>query len=154
MKIMSLAIMISFCTIGCAVEDSSNEDSPESGVVTQASTSDSFTVKTTDGCGSVEFVDNGTLNGSTNDDFFLIHDLCSDGHGVRAVISVLDRGDFVNFVTSPIFNGNGLAGNPVSFDPGDITAGQVMIVRVCLVDGSGDTTPFNCAVGEHTSVDG
>ena len=115
-----------------------------------ASIDDGFSVSTTDGCGATNFVDYGTWpNGSTNDDYAVVHDYCGDGHGVRAYA-------WLNgFYLGSKYNGNGLAGAPVYWDPfGNVLAGDTVALEVCLVDGSGDTTPSKCVIAAHTSQDG
>jgi hypothetical protein len=115
-----------------------------------AAIDDSFVTYTTDGCGAANFVDYGTWpDGSTNDDYAVVHDYCSDGHGVRAY-AWLD-----GFYLGSKYNGNGHAGAPVYWDPfGNVLAGDVVGLQVCLVDGSGDTTPSKCVYAEHVSQDG
>lgn len=62
------------------------------------------------------------------------------------------------FGLGSIRNSNGLAGNPVGWDPfasiGDVLPGDTMILQVCLVDGADDSTPSNCRVGSKVSSDG
>jgi hypothetical protein len=158
MKSIPLAIMVAFCMTGCAAQDPPKDEEPSStGTVTQAATNDGFTVTTTDGCGSAEFVDSGTLNGETNDDFVLVHDLCGDGHSVRASAVLIDSlGN--TFGLGSIRNSSGLAGAPVGWDPfasiGDVLPGDTMIFQVCLVDGADDSNPSNCRVGSKVSSDG
>ncbi|MCE6996271.1 hypothetical protein LZG04_15915 [Saccharothrix sp. S26] len=85
---------------------------------------DGFEVWTLDGCGSVEFVDygEGAPGGGSNDDYAIVHDYCSEGHGVLASTWV----DI--YALGSKYNGNGLAGAPVIWDPhairGDVFAGQ------------------------------
>jgi hypothetical protein len=115
---------------------------------------DSFEVYTQDGCGSVEFVDygEGAPGGGSNDDYLVVHDYCSDGHGVLAIawIDIYSMGSK--------YNGNGLAGSPVIWDPyvnrGNVFAGETIGLQVCLVDGANDDTPFSCDEEERVSVDG
>ncbi|WP_156077262.1 hypothetical protein [Saccharothrix sp. NRRL B-16314] len=115
---------------------------------------DSFEVWTLDGCGSVEFVDygEGAPGGGGNDDYAIVHDYCSDGHGVLAYAWV----DIYALGTK--YNGNGLAGAPVIWDPyavrSNVFAGETIRLRVCLVDGASDPTPFRCDEDESVSVDG
>ncbi|MBE8518894.1 hypothetical protein ILP97_15450 [Amycolatopsis sp. H6(2020)] len=115
---------------------------------------DSFTVSTTDGCGAVDFVDYGAgaPGGGNNDDYAVVHDYCGDGHGVKAW-AWLD-----GVLIGSKYNGNGLAGDPVVWDPfaayGNVIAGDSVGLKVCLVDGNGDTTPARCASKTRTSVDG
>jgi len=113
---------------------------------------DGFTVPTTDGCGRVDFVDygEGAPGGGNNDDYLVIHDFCADGHGVRAFA-------LYNYASlGSKYNGNGLAGSPVVWDPiGNIGANEVISVRVCLFDGAGDTTGARCSGWvDHVMVDG
>ena len=111
---------------------------------------DSFTVYTLDGCGSIEFVDHGPgkPGGGDNDDYAVIHDLCGDGHGVKAWA-------WVNGVLHEQYNGNGLAGAPVIWDPfGNVIPGQDIALKVCLVDGNDDPTPSKCGSATVPSRDG
>ncbi|AGZ40126.1 hypothetical protein [Actinoplanes friuliensis] len=118
-----------------------------------AATDDSFTVKTTNGCGSVEFVDYGpgAAGGGNNDDYLVIHDYCSDGHGVTA-FSTVNNGE-----QKSEYNGNGLAGAAVIWDPfapRNINAGDTIKLKVCLFDGPADETGQYCKTVSKTSVDG
>ncbi|MFE9694714.1 hypothetical protein [Micromonospora sp. NPDC005806] len=111
---------------------------------------DSFWAYTTDHCGAIEFVDSGTYSdGSTNDDFFKIHDYCTDGHGVRATVVF----DYESTYTK--YNGLGYAGPPVYWDPWtNVLTGENISMEVCLVDGASDTTGAKCGWADHTSIDG
>jgi hypothetical protein len=126
-----------------------------------SATDDSFTVKTTDGCGAAEFVDYGpgAPGGGNNDDYILVHDYCADGHGVRAYVWILGEywGDQ--------YNGNGKAGAAVVWDPfkswgpGNLTADTPFKVEVCLVDGPNDAVDEpeagnKCRSYNAVSVDG
>ena len=120
----------------------------------QAAVDDSFSVYTTDGCGSVDFVDYcpGAPGGGDNDDYAVIHDYCGDGHGVKAWA-------WLNGVLiGAQFNGNGLSGAAVVWDPfrdyGNIYAGDSVGLKVCLVDGNADPTPFSCRSATRVSQDG
>jgi hypothetical protein len=123
-----------------------------------AATDDSFKVSTANGCGVANFVDYGAgaAGGGNNDDYIVIHDYCSDGHGVRAY-ATLKFGDAVINLGSQ-YNGNGLAGAAVIWDPfkewGNVIEGDIVTITVCLVDGASDTTGSGCVTGAHTSVDG
>jgi hypothetical protein len=99
----------------------------------------------------VEFVDYGpgAPGGGDNDDYTVIHDYCADGHGVKAYAWI--NGTFLG----SRYNGNGLAGDPVIWDPfGNVAPGNAIGLKVCLVDGNDDPTPFDCTSTTHTSVDG
>jgi hypothetical protein len=127
-----------------------------------AAHNDSFTVETTNGgCGAVDFVDHGpgAAGGGDNDDYLVIHDYCADGHGVRAEAWLFwYRGNLQPGQLGLRYNGNGLAGDPVIWDPfrehGNVSARDVVMVEVCLVDGPNDPTPFRCDIDSITSVDG
>jgi hypothetical protein len=115
---------------------------------------DSFTVYTTDRCGAVDFVDYGAgaPGGGNNDDYAVVHDYCGDGHGVKAWA-------WLNgILIGEKYNGNGLAGDPVIWDPfkayGNVAPGDSVGLKVCLVDGNGDPTPAKCKSSTHTSEDG
>jgi hypothetical protein len=121
-----------------------------------AAVDDSFSARTTDGCGVVNFIDYGpgAPGGGNNDDYIVIHDYCADGHGVRA------RLWWNGLHWSSKYNGNGLAGDPVIWDPfrefsvNDVAAGDGLILQVCLVDGASDDTGARCGDADHISVDG
>ncbi|MEH1124162.1 hypothetical protein [Micromonospora sp. CPCC 206061] len=126
-----------------------------------ASYNDGFAATTTNSCGSAIFVDygEGAAGGGKNDDYVLIRDNCSDSHGVRAWAWVTEHtsaGDLTYSLGSK-YNGNGVAGADVVWDPfieGNVRPGDTVKLRVCLVDGSGDTTGSYCGSASHTSVDG
>lgn len=98
-----------------------------------AAVDDSFTVYTSDHCASAQFVDYGTWkDGSTRDDFFILHDLCGDGHGTSMDI-LIDGSD--NY---QVYNGNGVAGAPVYWDGTDNLYMDDIEIWVCTVDGPRD----------------
>ena len=122
---------------------------------------DGFSVSTkSGGCGATDFVDYGpgAPGGGDNDDYLVIHDYCSDGHGVRGY-AWLTRGTTTYYMGS-MYNGNGLAGAPVIFDPfthaggTDVVGGDLITIQACLVDGANDTTPSNCDDRGNYSEDG
>lgn len=115
-----------------------------------AAVNDNFAASTTDGCGVANFIDYGTWpSGSANDDYVVVHDYCSDGHGIRAF--AYRNGSFLG----SRYNGNGLAGAPVYWDPfGNVVGGDFVELVVCLVDGSSDTTGAKCGYASRTSADG
>ena len=119
-----------------------------------AAVNDDFAASTTDGCGVASFIDYGpgAPGGGNNDDYVVIHDYCADGHGVIAYLSWDNTGYWFNK-----YNGNGLAGAPVVWDPflyGNVKAGQTVWLEVCLVDGQADPTPSRCGEASHRSKDG
>ena len=80
----------------------------------------------------------------------VIHDYCADGHGVMVWASWDNIGYWFHQ-----YNGNGLAGAPVVWDPfGNVKAGQTVELEVCLVDGPADPTPSRCGEASHRSADG
>jgi hypothetical protein len=115
-----------------------------------AAVDDSRNVYTYGQCGLATFVDYGpgAAGGGNNDDYVRIADLCSDGHGVKAYA-------WINgYYLGSGYNGNGY-GSAVIWDPfGNVLPGQKIGLKVCLVDGNNDPTPFRCLSGEWTSVDG
>lgn len=122
-----------------------------------AAVNDSFSVSTTSGgCGATDFVDYGpgAPGGGNNDDYLVIHDYCSDSHGVRGY--AWKNGVFFG----SRYNGNGLAGAPVVFDPfthaggTNVVGGDLITIQACLVDGANDTTPFRCDDRSNFSADG
>jgi hypothetical protein len=117
-----------------------------------AATNDSFAFSTVGlGCGHVAFVDygEGAPGGGNNDDYVVISDECSDGHGVKAYA-------WLNGVyLGSRYNGNGKFGADVVWDPfGNVVGGQSVGLKLCLVDGSSDPTPSACNQATRTSVDG
>lgn len=188
MKITSLVTSFVLYVAGCIVTGCITEESPESeesanlsgatdpGVpegqkpanvacagdpgscVTPLAVNDGFVVSTTDGCGRADFVDfgPGAPGGGDNDDYIEIHDFCADSHGVKA-FATLFRGEDV-FNLGSKYNGNGLAGSSVIWDPfkakGNVEPGDTVELTVCLVDGANDPTPFKCETFISTSVDG
>ncbi|HEX8630304.1 MAG TPA: hypothetical protein VF755_19265 [Catenuloplanes sp.] len=117
---------------------------------------DSFTVKTTDGCGTANFVDYGpgAAGGGNNDDYVVINDFCADGHGVQARV-------WMNgLYWGSGYNGNGLSGAAVIWDPfrtwgpNNVNAGDGIQLQVCLVDGPNDATGSKCRQIDRVSVDG
>lgn len=116
-----------------------------------AAVDDSFAASTTDGCGVVNFIDYGpgAPGGGNNDDYTVIHDYCSDGHGVRA--DAWRNGTYLG----GRYNGNGLAGAAVVWDPfGNVAPGDFVELQVCLVDGAGDPTGSRCGYASRVSADG
>jgi hypothetical protein len=119
-----------------------------------ATVNDNFNASTTDGCGVANFIDYGpgAPGGGNNDDYVVIHDYCADGHGVMAYVEVDDSGYWFHQ-----YNGNGLAGAPVVWDPflhGNVKAGQKVELEVCLVDGATDLTGSRCGAASRRSADG
>jgi hypothetical protein len=115
-----------------------------------AAATDHISESTSDGCGVIDFIDAGpgAPGGGDNDDYLELHDYCSDGHGVEGY-AWLD-GTYLG----KKYDGNGLAGAPVIWDPlGDVKSGQTIGVKVCLVDGADDPTPSKCLSAEGT-IDG
>lgn len=174
MKIESLAVVFSMAAVGC-MADAPAEDPADVGSSEAASTacagggscappsaiSDNFVVPTTDGCGRVDFVDfgPGAPGGGDNDDYAVIHDFCGDGHGVIAsgTLTKPSTAGPLTFDLGSRYNGNGLAGSAVVWDPfkplGNVDGGDTIVLEACLVDGR-DGRPFRCQVGIWTSADG
>jgi len=122
----------------------------------QAKLNDNFKTSTSNSCGVLNFKDYGPGvpgNGKANDDYLVIHDYCRDKHGVRAWAFVKRRGTSNYVSLGSRYNGNGRAGAPVYWDPfkaigtGSLLGGDVVAIRVCLVDGKRDRTPFKCSYG-------
>jgi hypothetical protein len=116
------------------------------------SVDDSFDLPTLNYCGYADFIDygEGAPGGGSNDDFIYIRDSCADGHGVKAWAWL----DGVA-LGSKYFGGGAAGSEPLSWDPfGNVLAGQSVGVKVCLVDGSDDPTPFSCDSHTQTSIDG
>lgn len=125
-----------------------------------ATTNDNFSAHTTGGgCGAVDFIDYGAgaPGGGNNNDYLVVHDYCSDGHGVKAwVWWYTDSGTLLYYGSK--YNGNGEAGAPVYWDPfaslGNTIGGDRVSVKVCLSDGNSDPTVTNCDSASHVSADG
>ena len=105
------------------------------------------------GGGGADFADygDGAPGGGSNDDYIVITDFCADGHGVRAWTWLNGT------ALGSKYDGDG-AGKSVYWDPyaavGNVDPGDTVRLRVCLVDGSTDSTPTYCAEKSHQSVDG
>ncbi len=118
-----------------------------------AATDDSFSVRTTNGCGSLTFVDYGpgAPGHGDNDDYLAIRDTCRDGKGVRGFT------EQNGILAGTEYNGRG-NGKTKLFDPyqdgTNVVAGDEIIITVCLVDGPSDTTAEYCDYARHVSVDG
>ncbi|WP_143662126.1 hypothetical protein [Streptomyces glaucescens] len=163
-KTVSLTLASASLLIGAAVPsqaaDTVRGSAPDSSTTQHrlslppgAQVDDSFTVETLDGCGAADFVDHGegAPGGGSNDDYIVLHDYCSDGHGTRVWLYYPSTGNQYGSV----YNGNGLAGEPVIWDPfGNVVAGQVVALEVCLVDGRNDYSGALCGEGQRTSADG
>jgi hypothetical protein len=131
----------------------------------QAASNDDFSATTTDGCGAVNFIDYGpgADGGGDNDDYLVIHDYCGDGHGVKAwawITQNTTQGP-LTFYLGGKYNGNGSAGDPVIWDPfkdfnpdENVAKGDIVGLKVCLVDGNTDSSPTKCDTANHTSADG
>ena len=159
-----LALFMASGTIsGCLSADANPEPgdatapAEEQVTVTPAAVNDSFNVSTTDGCGRADFVDfgPGAPGGGDNDDYIVIHDFCSDGHGVKVwawLNGVSVNGDVGRY------NGNGLAGDAVVWDPfkalGNVDAGDSVGIKVCLVDSSTASSGLFCREMTRVSTDG
>lgn len=116
-----------------------------------ASHNDSFTVKITKGTcsttGDASFVDYGRSAATVNDDYASVGDWCKDGYGVKAWAYLNGKS------LGSKYNGSG-AGTAISWDPfGNVTGGQRIGLKVCLVKGK-DGTPVNCVSKTVESVDG
>ena len=113
------------------------------------SNGDNFQLLTGDRCGRADFVDNGpgAPGGGDNDDYIIIHDYCEDHHGVK--VWAWKNGRSVDNDVGG-YNGQGLAGDPVIWDPfkhgtvNDLLPGDCLGVRVCLADGANDHTGASC----------
>ncbi|WP_427168427.1 hypothetical protein ACQF4J_45025 [Streptomyces sp. C1-1] len=114
---------------------------------------DSTGITTPEGCGRLDFDDYGpgAPGGGDNDDYFVIHDMCADGAGVKAY--AWQNGHYLG----SRYNGNGLAGAAVVWDPffnGNVAPRGSIGMKVCLAHGDGDPAPYACTSYTFTSVDG
>ncbi|GAA5039270.1 hypothetical protein [Actinopolymorpha pittospori] len=121
-----------------------------------ASTDDGFAAVTTpasaDGvnCGAAFFIDYGpgAEGGGDNDDYVYIVDACGDSHGVKAWAWNGSK------LLGSKYLGTGASTHTV-WDPfPNVVPGELVGLKVCLVDGSNDQTPFQCGTASHRSVDG
>ncbi|GHH84679.1 hypothetical protein GCM10018793_49770 [Streptomyces sulfonofaciens] len=113
---------------------------------------DSTAITTPEGCGGLDYDDYGpgAAGGGDNDDYFVIHDYCGDYHGVKAW--AWQNGTYLG----GRYNGNGLAGAAVVWDPfkdDNVAPHDRIGMKVCLVDGD-DGAPFACTSYTFTSIDG
>jgi hypothetical protein len=113
-----------------------------------AASAGDWTAWTTDGGGALRYIDYGPGQdgGGDNDDYFRVWDRHADKHGVKAWVWI----DGV--LKGSKYNGNG-AGTQVLWDPVQITGGHTIGMKVCLVDGTNDPTPFACGATEHFEID-
>ncbi|WUH97051.1 hypothetical protein OHR68_26355 [Spirillospora sp. NBC_00431] len=81
------------------------------------------------------------LHVDSDPDKFYIKDHKKDGHGVRGTLQLLETGTWRNLKS--MYNGKG-ARTAVTM-PRDITDGYTYRLKICTVDGAGDTTPVQCA---------
>jgi hypothetical protein len=102
----------------------------------------------------VAFIDYGggvAGNGKSNDDYVQVTDRCADHHGVKAWAWLNGQ------LLGSRYNGNG-EGSTVIWDPfkayGNVDAGDLVGLRVCIVDGANDPSPIHCRSGDARSVDG
>jgi hypothetical protein len=123
-----------------------------------AAFNDSFNVLTTDECGIAGFVDygEGAPGGGNNDDYIVVNDWCGDHHGVMAYAWITHPNQATQYLGDK-YDGNGGTGDPVYWDPfpsNNVKTGDLVGLKVCLVDGASDQTPFNCKSASYTSQDG
>jgi hypothetical protein len=126
--------------------------SAEKSAVGAAGVDDSFGANTSDVCGLATFIDYGPGNpgGGNNDDYIFIQDICEDHHGVKAY--AWRNGEYLGSK----YLGKG-QGSYVRWDPfpaGNVRPKDCVGLTVCLVDGSGDPTPFFCGSRTRCSQDG
>lgn len=112
-----------------------------------------FRAPRTGGCGVAYFVDYGLDvpgNGQSNADYIVIHDYCADGHGVKALVW------FQGIYLGSKHNGDGLAGDPVIWNPfpsGNVGAGDLIGLKVCHRGWQQRPDTFQCVERSHVSVD-
>jgi hypothetical protein len=104
---------------------------------------DSFSVKTPNGCGSIEFVDYGDTPWGKQDDFVIVHDLCGDGRGVRGYATSWVPGQESSVSTITCHNSNGLAGAAKYCTLPELSAGDRLLLQVELTkDGTPSPAPW------------
>jgi hypothetical protein len=116
------------------------------GLVTPAMAgyNDSFSVKTPNGCGSIEFVDYGDTPWGKQDDFVIVHDLCGGGRGVRGYATSWVPGQESSVSTITCHNSNGLAGAAKYCTLPELSAGDRLLLQVELTK---DGTPIAGTMG-------
>jgi hypothetical protein len=125
---------------------------------------DSFDVFLRGGCGSVPTAYRGAItfvdsrpgvpgNDESNDDYVRIQDLCENGHGVKGWAWRNGK------LLGSKYNGKG-AFKPVIWDPytrkkgTNVKEDDYVGIKICEVDGSGDSRPGPCDQDSRYSVDG
>lgn len=155
-----LVFPLLWCVSGCLSNETQEEETAQvidSATVTPRAVNDDFSISTTDACGRVDFIDFGPgdpSNDLNNDDYFVIHDLCADSHGILATYTLTRNDALIDSNTQ--YNGNGLAGPPVYWDPfpsGNVIGNDILNVTVCLVDGP-NGVGFKCQSIFSVSSDG
>lgn len=76
----------------------------------------------------------GKLTHIDDGDQFRVYDMKADGHGVRGILFDANWN-----VLKTVYNGKGAGGGYTSFGY-DIRGANTYIMRICIVDGAGDTT--------------
>ncbi len=100
-----------------------------------AAHNDSFSVSTGGGCAVVEFIDYGTWpDGTTHDDYIVVHDYCVDGKGTQGVFHVTYSNG--NGYDHSVLNRLGYNAPPVYADMSNVSGGDLMWLTVCMTDGT------------------
>jgi hypothetical protein len=106
------------------------------------------------GGGAVDFVDYGpgAPGGGNNDDYLVIRDTAADGHGVQVWAWL--HGKYLG----TRYNGGGqfssVIYDPYTIFPNNVAAGEVIGLKVCLVDGADNPIQSSCQNAQETSIDG
>lgn len=117
-----------------------------------AQVNDTFAIYTTNECGYIVFVDYGAgaPGGGNNDDYIRVNDLCGDHHGVRGYAWL--NGKYPGSTYSGIRAPSSVVWDP--FPRGEVSGGDFVGIKVCLVDGPNDSSPLFCASRSQTAIDG
>jgi hypothetical protein len=100
------------------------------------------------GSGIISFIDygKGAPGGGNNDDYIELVDSCIDHHGVKGWAWRNGR------LVGEKYNGKGYR-QRVIWDPfGDLQHGEVIGIKVCLVDGNNDPSAWPCSIERDRKV--
>ncbi|MEU8393506.1 hypothetical protein [Micromonospora sp. NPDC048842] len=119
-----------------------------------AAGNDDYTVYSGQGGGAVDFIDYGpgAAGGGNNDDYLVIRDIAADGHGVQVWAWL--HGKYLGTK----YNGNGawtsVIYDPYTIFPNNVAKGEVIGLKICLVDGKDNLIQPSCSSLDWPSIDG
>ncbi|MGW0431829.1 hypothetical protein ACWDV4_04670 [Micromonospora sp. NPDC003197] len=104
--------------------------------------------------GAVDFIDYGpgAPGGGNNDDYLQIRDLQADGHGVQVWAWL--HGKYLGTKYNGAGAGSTVIYDPYAIFPSNVAAGEVIGLKICLVDGPDNLINSSCSSYSWTSVDG